>query len=82
MKTKKNISEDAKSTIRLKALNELGSELMVIYTPEKVEDTITVITDIDCPYCRRLHEEIPDYMKNNVEDYTRSAEITNKLYSV
>jgi thiol:disulfide interchange protein DsbC len=67
LKTKANITEDAKSAIRLKALDNLGTELMVIYSPEKVEDTITVITDIDCPYCRRLHEEIPDYMKNNVE---------------
>ena len=67
LKTKQNITEDAKSAIRLKALNELGTDQMVIYSPDKVKDVITVITDIDCPYCRRLHEEISDYMKLNVE---------------
>ncbi len=65
--TKENISENAKSVIRLAAINKLGADKMVVYKPETVKNTITVITDIDCPYCRRLHNEIPDYMKNNVE---------------
>jgi len=65
--TKENVSEQAKSVIRLAAINKLGSEKMVVYKPETVKNTITVVTDIDCPYCRRLHDEIPDYMKNNIE---------------
>jgi len=65
--TKKNISEGAKSSIRLAAIDELGSAQMLVYRPETVKDTITVITDIDCPYCRRLHSEIPEYMKKDVE---------------
>jgi len=67
LKTKKNVSEDAKSAIRLAAINKLGEDNMLVYRPEKVKNTITVITDIDCPYCRRLHSEIPDYLKNDVE---------------
>jgi len=67
LKTKKNISEDAKSSIRLAVLNKLGEDNMLIYRPEKVKDVITVITDIDCPYCRRLHSEVPDYLKNDIE---------------
>ncbi len=65
--TRENVSENAKSSIRLTAINELGSDKMLVYTPENVKDTITVITDIDCPYCRRLHNEIPEYMKENVQ---------------
>ena len=67
LKTKENISETAKSSVRLAAINKLGEENMLVYKPEKVKDVITVVTDIDCPYCRRLHSEIPDYMKNDVE---------------
>jgi len=67
LKTQKNISENAKSTIRLAAIDKLGEENMLVYRPENVKDVITVITDIDCPYCRRLHSEIPEYLKNNVE---------------
>jgi len=65
--TKTNVSENAKSGIRLSAINQFDEKDMLIYTPEKVSDTITVITDIDCPYCRRLHNEIPQYMENNIE---------------
>lgn len=65
--TKENISENAKSDIRLAAINELGEKNMVVYKPKTVKNTITVVTDIDCPYCRRLHSEIPDYMAKDVE---------------
>lgn len=67
LKTKRNVSEEAKSTIRLAAIEKLGADNMLVYKPEKVKNTITVVTDIDCPYCRRLHNEIPDYMKNEVQ---------------
>ena len=67
LKTKKNVSENAKSDIRLRAVNTLGADKMLSYTPKTVKGTITVITDIDCPYCRRLHNEVPDYLENNVE---------------
>ncbi len=67
LKTRKNVSEEAKSVIRLAAINKLGEGKMLVYRPEKVENTITVITDIDCPYCRRLHGEVPEYMAKNVE---------------
>jgi thiol:disulfide interchange protein DsbC len=67
LKTKVNVTENAKSVIRLAVVNELDSGSMVVYSPKEIKNTITVITDIDCPYCRRLHNEIPDYMENNVQ---------------
>lgn len=65
--TKTNISEEAKSSIRLSALDKLGADNMLIYKPGKVDNTITVISDINCGYCRQLHSEIPEYMRNNIE---------------
>ncbi len=67
LKTKINVSETAKSVVRLAAIDELGVDNMLVYKPETVKTTITVVTDIDCPYCRKLHSEIPDYLKNDVE---------------
>ncbi len=67
LQTRKNVTETAKSTIRLAAIEKLGVSKMLVYKPKKVESTITVVTDIDCPYCRRLHDEVPDYMKNNIQ---------------
>jgi len=67
LKTNRNVSEEAKSNIRLAAIENFGAENMLVYKPEKIKNTITVVTDIDCPYCRRLHSEIPEYLKNDVE---------------
>ena len=67
LKTSRNVSEEAKSVIRLSAIEKLGAGNMLVYKPEKVKNTVTVVTDIDCPYCRRLHSEIPDYMKNDIQ---------------
>ena len=67
LNTKRNMSEEAKSVIRLAAIEKLGADNMLVYKPEKVKNTVTVVTDIDCPYCRRLHSEIPDYIKNDIQ---------------
>ncbi len=67
MDTGKNFSEIAKAGIRLKALAQLSDDEMVVYQPEKVEHTINVVTDIYCPYCRKLHNEMDDYLDNNIK---------------
>ena len=67
LKSRKNYTEQAKSKIRLAAIDALGEHNMLIYTPKQVDHTITVVTDIDCPYCRRLHSEMDQYMENNVK---------------
>ena len=34
---------------------------MIVFEPEEYDHTITVFTDIDCGYCRKLHGQIEDY---------------------
>lgn len=68
LKTKKNITEDTRGVVRLNALEKLGEKNMLVYTPKgKVKHTITIFTDIYCPYCRKLHDEMGDYMNNGVK---------------
>jgi len=68
MALRKNLTEEARSGIRLAALDKLGEENMLVYRPKgEVKHTITVFTDIYCPYCRRLHEEMSDYMENGIK---------------
>jgi len=68
MQTRNNITEDARGVIRLGALNNLGEKNMLVYTPKgEVKHTITVFTDIYCPYCRKLHDEVGDYLENGVK---------------
>ena len=68
MQLRKNITEDTRGEVRLNALKELGEENMLVYMPKgKVKHTITVFTDIYCPYCRKLHNELADYKNNGVK---------------
>lgn len=68
LKTKKNITEDTRGIVRLDALAKLGEKNMLVYTPKgKIKHTITIFTDIYCPYCRKLHDEMGDYMDNGVK---------------
>ena len=55
--TEKNRTEQRKQ--RLASLNESD---MVVFSPrpELTKATITVFTDIDCGYCRKLHQTVPE----------------------
>ena len=61
-----NITEDRRTGGRLKAINKISENKMIIFAPAKVKHTITVFTDIDCGYCRKLHSEIDSYLKEGI----------------
>ena len=61
LKTRKNLTDEHASKVRQSAMSELGDEKMIVYTPEETKHTVTIFTDIDCPYCRKLHHEMADY---------------------
>ena len=48
-------------------MEQLSEKEMLVYRPEKVEHTVTIVTDIDCPYCRKLHSEMDEYLDNNIQ---------------
>jgi len=61
LKTRADISEERRNGIRLDALNDLGDEKMIIFPAKDQKHVITVFTDIDCGYCRKLHDEMDKY---------------------
>ncbi len=56
--TNENLTETARIDIRTNLLKELDESEMVVFAPKKQRHTITVFTDIDCGYCRKLHSEM------------------------
>lgn len=64
VESRENISERARMTERREALAKLDERDAIIFAPStKVEHTITVFTDVDCGYCRRLHSQIDELMQ-------------------
>jgi hypothetical protein len=39
---------------------------MLIFGPQDPKYTVTVFTDVDCPYCRKLHSQIAEYNRLGV----------------
>ena len=63
----RNVTEPARREARLSVLKRLVSKEMVIYRPKDVKAVVTVFTDADCGYCRKLHQEIPRLMDLGIE---------------
>jgi len=43
-----------------KVLSEIKTSHMIIYKPkEETKAVVTIFTDLECGYCRKLHEEVP-----------------------
>jgi len=57
-----NVSEENRTQERKEIVDGLDESEMLIFSPpeELVKVTVTVFTDIDCVYCRKLHNEIPE----------------------
>ncbi len=67
LKEKVNLSQDVRIKARVDALENLGENSMITFAPKKVKHTITVFTDIDCGYCRKLHNEMAEYNKRGIK---------------
>ncbi|MBD3754120.1 MAG: DsbC family protein [Gammaproteobacteria bacterium] len=60
LNTRENLTERTKANARKAALAKIPADSMITY-PAKGESkhVVTVFSDIDCPYCHKLHKEIP-----------------------
>jgi thiol:disulfide interchange protein DsbC len=59
--TDANISENRRRGIRARMIDTVPESEMLVFSPKDPKYTITVFTDIDCGYCRRLHSQIAEY---------------------
>jgi thiol:disulfide interchange protein DsbC len=66
--TNVNLTEEKRSKARLDALAKIDNANMLIYPADKErKHSITVFTDIDCGYCRRMHQGIKEYTSRGIE---------------
>lgn len=61
IENKVDLTEQKRSGARQAALAAVPASKRIIFAPKEVKHRVTVFTDIDCGYCRRLHQEIADY---------------------
>lgn len=54
----KNLSEAARTGARRQVLGKLDESEMIVFSPASPRHTVTVFTDVDCGYCRKMHAEM------------------------
>ncbi|WP_129774937.1 DsbC family protein [Peristeroidobacter soli] len=62
-----NLTETGRQKARMSALSRLDEKDMIVFKPQKVKYTITVFTDVECGYCRKLHSEIAQLNDRGVQ---------------
>jgi thiol:disulfide interchange protein DsbC len=63
---KKNLSEDAMAAVRKELLQTIPVSERIVFAPAKPKYTVTVFTDVECGYCRKLHSEIAEYNRQGI----------------
>jgi thiol:disulfide interchange protein DsbC len=63
---KKNLTEGNLGAARKAAIDKIGEAKMIIFPAANPKYTITVFTDLDCGYCRKLHSEISQYLAQGI----------------
>jgi thiol:disulfide interchange protein DsbC len=66
--TRTNITEKGRASARAKLLGKLDERDMIVFAPAAAaaKHTITVFTDVECGYCRKLHSQIDQLTKLGV----------------
>jgi thiol:disulfide interchange protein DsbC len=67
IKERKDLTEDKQAEARLNSLKKVGTDHMIVFKPKIAAHVAYVFTDIDCGYCRKLHSEIDQYLKEGIE---------------
>ncbi len=66
MDTRANLTEVLRTRARVAMIGAVPESEMVIFGPKNPLYTITVFTDVDCAYCRKLHSEMAELNKLGV----------------
>jgi len=66
LQKKKNLNDDAWARFRMGELAKVPASERIVYAPAHPRYTVTVFTDVTCPFCRSLHEHIAAFNKAGI----------------
>jgi thiol:disulfide interchange protein DsbC len=64
--TREDLTEGAKAEVRREVMADMDTSNQIVFAPEEPTYELTVFTDIDCGYCRKLHEQVPQYNEEGI----------------
>jgi thiol:disulfide interchange protein DsbC len=61
LRANNDLTETRRREVRARLISAVPESDMVVFGPKDPKYTVTVFTDVDCAYCRKLHSQIADY---------------------
>lgn len=61
-----SLNDDAWASFRKAQLATVPASQRIVFAPPHPKTTLTVFTDVNCAFCRQLHEHIDDFMKAGI----------------
>ncbi|MFT6624287.1 MAG: thiol:disulfide interchange protein DsbC [Cycloclasticus sp.] len=58
---RENLTDKSLKLVRKEALAKVDEKSMIVFPAKNAKHTITIFSDIDCGYCRKLHSELSSY---------------------
>ena len=56
-----NITDQEKRDVRVQIINKMPEEEFISFKANNELHVVTIFTDVDCGYCRKLHNQISEY---------------------
>ncbi|MGD2129909.1 MAG: DsbC family protein [Lysobacterales bacterium] len=66
METREDLTEAAKAELRKDLMAQIDPSKQITFAPKDPKYDLTVFTDVDCGYCRKLHSQINEYNKEGI----------------
>jgi thiol:disulfide interchange protein DsbC len=63
---KKDLTAARVAVMREHAVQNLPATKKLVFAPDHPKHTVTVFTDVDCPYCRQFHKQIAEYNRQGI----------------
>lgn len=66
MNAKENLSQRNLSKVRRQLLDTIPVADRIVFAPPSPKYTVSVFTDVECGYCRKLHSQIEEYNRQGI----------------
>ncbi len=69
LQTQENLTEVSRRSVSKEVIDNVAINNLAVY-PSTIDETkavLNVFTDTSCPYCKKIHEEVPDLQKAGIE---------------
>jgi thiol:disulfide interchange protein DsbC len=66
LQSRRNVTEEGRKERRRALLQKVAPGEAIEFGAKKAQHTVYVFTDVDCPYCRKFHEEIDQLRSRGV----------------